>query len=54
MKTIRFFAIAACALALAVSCNNASKGVSVDAELPSKAEVDSVGISLCNCHAVCP
>ena len=46
MKTIRFFAIAACTLALAVSCNNASSSVSVDAELPSKAEVDSVSYLL--------
>ncbi len=41
MKTIKFFAIAACAAALAVSCNSASD-VKVDAELPTTAEVDSV------------
>ncbi len=41
MKAIKFFAIAACAAALAVSCNSSS-GVKVDAELPSAAEVDSV------------
>ncbi len=42
MKTIKFFAIAACAAALAVSCNSASNGVEVEAELPTTAEVDSV------------
>ena len=41
MKAIKFFAIAACAAALAVSCNTTS-GVKVDAELPTAAEVDSV------------
>ncbi len=41
MKAIKFFAIAACAAALAVSCNSASE-VKVDAELPTAAEVDSV------------
>ena len=41
MKAIKFFAIAACAAALAVSCNT-SKGVAVEAELPSASEVDSV------------
>ena len=41
MKAIKFFAIAACAAALAVSCNS-SNGVAVEAELPSAAEVDSV------------
>ncbi len=42
MKAIKFFAIAACAAALAVSCNSASNGVKVEAELPTAAEVDSV------------
>ena len=41
MKAIKFFAIAACAAALAVSCNS-SKGVAVEAELPTTAEIDSV------------
>ena len=41
MKAIKFFAIAVCAAALAVSCNTTS-GVKVDAELPTAAEVDSV------------
>ncbi len=41
MKAIKFFAIAACAAALAVSCNSGSNGVKVDAELPSAAAVDS-------------
>ena len=41
MKAIKFFAIAACAAALAVSCNSSSD-VAVDAELPTAAEVDSV------------
>ncbi len=41
MKTIKFFAIAACAAALAVSCNSASSDVKVEAELPTTAEVDS-------------
>ncbi len=42
MKAIKFFAIAACAASLAVSCNSASNGVKVEAELPTAAEVDSV------------
>ena len=42
MKAIKFFAIAACAAALAVSCNSASSDVAVEAELPTAAEVDSV------------
>ncbi len=42
MKTIKFFAIAACAALLAVSCNSASSDVKVEAELPTAAEVDSV------------
>ena len=42
MKAIKFFAIAACAAALAVSCNSASSGVAVEAELPTAAETDSV------------
>ncbi len=42
MKAIKFFAIAACAAALAVSCNSSSNGVQVEAELPTAAEVDSV------------
>ena len=46
MKTIRFFAIAACAAALALSCNNASSDVNVEAELPTQAEVDSVSYLL--------
>ena len=45
MKTIRFFAIAACSALLAVSCNNSSN-VAVEAELPSAAEVDSVSYLL--------
>ena len=46
MKTFRFFAIAACAVALAVSCNSASSDVKVEAELPTKAEVDSASYLL--------
>ena len=46
MKTIRFFAIAACAAALALSCNNASSDVNVEAELPTQAEIDSVSYLL--------
>ena len=46
MKTIKFFAIAACAALLAVSCNSNSSKVSVEAELPSAAEVDSVSYLL--------
>jgi len=46
MKTFRFFAIAACAAALAVSCNSASSDVAVDAELPTKAEIDSASYLL--------
>ncbi len=46
MKAIKFFAIAACAAALAVSCNSASNGVKVDAELPTQAETDSVSYLL--------
>ncbi len=42
MKAIKFFAIAACAAALAVSCNSASSDVKVEAELPTQAEIDSV------------
>lgn len=42
MNTIKFFAIAACAAVLAVSCNSTSSDVAVDAELPTAAEVDSV------------
>ncbi len=43
MKAIKFFAIAACAAALAVACNSASSSdVAVEAELPTAAEVDSV------------
>ncbi len=41
MKAIKFFAIAACAAALAVACNSASSNVKVEAELPTAAEVDS-------------
>ncbi len=41
MKAIKFFAIAACAAALAVSCNSQT-GVKVEADLPTAAEVDSV------------
>ena len=41
MKAIKFFAIAACAAALAASFNSASSGVEVEAELPTAAEVDS-------------
>ena len=46
MKTIKFFAIAACAALLAVSCNSSSSKVAVEAELPSAAEVDSVSYLL--------
>lgn len=46
MKAIKFFAIAACAAALAVSCNTASKGVAVEAELPTAAETDSASYLL--------
>ncbi len=46
MKAIKFFAIAACAAALAVSCNNASSDVKVEAELPTQAEVDSTSYLL--------
>ena len=46
MKAIKFFAIAACAAALAVSCNSASNGVAVEAELPTTAEVDSASYLL--------
>ena len=46
MKTIKFFAIAACAALLAVSCNSNSSKVAVEAELPSAAEVDSVSYLL--------
>ena len=42
MKAIKFFAIAACAAALAVSCNSPKGGVAVEAELPTAAEEDSV------------
>ena len=42
MKAIKFFAIAACAAALAVSCNSATSEVAVEAELPTAAETDSV------------
>ena len=45
MKTIRFFAIAACSALLAVSCNNSSNA-GVEAELPTAAEVDSVSYLL--------
>ena len=45
MKAIKFFAIAACAAALAVSCNS-SKGVAVEAELPTAAETDSASYLL--------
>ena len=41
MKAIKFLATAACAAALAISCNTA-ENVKVDVELPSTAEVDSV------------
>ena len=41
MKTIRFFAAAAAAALLAVSCGT-TENVKVDAELPTAAEVDSV------------
>ncbi len=46
MKTIKFFAIAACAAVLALSCNSASSDVKVEAELPTAAEVDSVSYLL--------
>ena len=45
MKAIKFFAIAACAAALAVSCNS-SNGVAVEADLPTAAETDSVSYLL--------
>ena len=41
MKAIKFLATAACAAALAISCNTA-ENVKVDVELPTAAEVDSV------------
>ena len=41
MKAIKFLATAACAAALAISCNTA-ENVKVDVELPTTAEVDSV------------
>ena len=44
MKALKFFAIAACAAALAVSCGRSE--VKVDVELPSSAEVDSVSYLL--------
>ena len=46
MKAIKFFAIAACAALLAVSCNNSGSNVTVDAELPTTAEVDSASYLL--------
>mgnify|MGYP003482889579 FL=1 len=46
MKTLKFFAIAACAAALAVSCNSTKGDVAVEAELPTAAEVDSVSYLL--------
>lgn len=43
MKTIKFMAVAAAALVLAASCkSNSESGVEVEAQLPDKAEVDSV------------
>ena len=44
MKALKFFAIAACAAALAISCGRSE--VKVDVELPSAAEVDSVSYLL--------
>lgn len=44
MKALKFFAIAACAAALAISCGTSE--VKVDVELPSAAEVDSVSYLL--------
>ena len=44
MKVLKFFAIAACAAALAISCGRSE--VKVDVELPSAAEVDSVSYLL--------
>lgn len=41
MKVLKFIATAACAAALAISCNSASENVKVDVELPTAAEVDS-------------
>ena len=46
MKALKFFAIAACAAALAVSCNSTKGDVAVEAELPTAAEVDSVSYLL--------
>ena len=45
MKALKFFATAACAAALAVSCNT-STDPKVDVEMPSAAEVDSVSYLL--------
>ena len=45
MKALKFFATAACAAALAVSCNTSS-APEVDVEMPSAAEVDSVSYLL--------
>lgn len=42
MKAIKFFAAAAIAASLAISCNSASEKVKVDVELPTSADVDSV------------
>ena len=42
MKAIKFLATAACAAALAISCNNAGENLKVDVELPAASEVDSV------------
>ena len=46
MKAIKFFAIAACAAALAVSCGSPKSDVAVEAELPTAAEVDSASYLL--------
>ena len=45
MKALKFFATAACAAALAVSCNTSS-APEVDVEMPTAAEVDSVSYLL--------
>ena len=46
MKTIKFFATAACAALLAVSCNSNSNDAALEAQLPTAAEVDSVSYLL--------
>ena len=42
MKTLKFIAVAAAALVLAASCKSNTDGVEMEAQLPTRAEVDSV------------